>query len=341
MLRGGSSNSSICNIAMLRFVFLWAAGALLLNAANPIMPGADPHAMVVGSTVWIYPTWNGGPGQRFFAISSTNLVDWQKHGPVLDFKDVTWIRDDGAARHYAWAPGVLTRSGKTYFYYAVGPQHPTPSRVGVAVGESPAGPFRDLGKPLLTGDDSFEAIDPMAFADPKSGKTYLYAGGSAGAKLRVFELNPDLVSFAREIPVETPPHFTEGIFMHCRNGRYYLSYSGGSWQHSSYCVHYATGESATGPWTYRGVILSSQGTRKGPGHHSFIQSPLTGEWLIAYHRWDNQDGDGPYHGSRQVCIDRFEYDQAGLIRPVVMTGSSDGGGRIMPSTNGARALQLN
>ncbi len=305
----------------LRLFCLWALGAQLLRAANPIMPGADPHAMVVGSAVWIYPTWTGGPGQRFFAFSSTNLANWERHGPVLDFKDVSWIRGDGADRHYAWAPGVLTRKGKWYFYYAVGPQHPTPSRIGVAVGDGPAGPFHDAGKPLLTGGEGFEAIDPMAFTDPKSGKTYLYAGGSAGAKLRVFELNADLVSFAREIPVETPPRFTEGVFMHYREGRYYLSYSHGSWQRSSYSVHYATSETPTSGWTYRGPILVSDAKHKGPGHHSFIQSPLTGEWLIVYHRWEKQTGDGPYRGSRQVCIDRVEYDEEGLIRPIVMTGN--------------------
>ncbi len=168
--------------------------ARLLHAANPIMPGADPHAVVVGDTVWIYPTWSDGRGERFFAFSSTDLTDWQRHGPVLDFKDVTWIKDDGQERHHAWAPAVLAHEGKYYFYYSVGPQNPTPSRIGVAVGDAPQGPFRDSGKPLLTGGDGFEAIDPMAFTDPKSGITYLYAGGSAGAKLRVFELNPDLVS---------------------------------------------------------------------------------------------------------------------------------------------------
>jgi len=309
-------------VARLAF-FLLAWAPLASRGANPILPGADPHAMVVGRTVWMYPTWTGGPGQRFFAFSSTNLVHWERHGPVLDFKDVNWIGDDGADRHYAWAPGVLESNGKWYFYFAVGPQHPTPSRIGVAVGDGPAGPFRDSGKPLLTGGEGFEAIDPMAFTDPRSGKTYLYAGGSAGAKLRVFELNPDLVSLEREIPVETPPQFTEGVFMHCRNGLYYLSYSHGGWQSSSYSVHYATSETPVGPWTYRGAILVSDAQHKGPGHHSFIQNPLTGEWLIAYHRWDHQAGDGPYRGSRQVCLDRVEYGPHGLILPIVMTGQDN------------------
>ncbi len=87
-----------------------------LHVPNPLMPGADPHALVLGHTVWIYPTWSGGWGQRFFAFSSTNLVNWERHGPVLDFKDVSWISEDGADRHYAWAPGVLTKNGKWYFY---------------------------------------------------------------------------------------------------------------------------------------------------------------------------------------------------------------------------------
>ncbi len=288
---------------------------------NPIMPGADPDVMVVGKTFWLYPTRGDGNPERFFAFSSTNLKTWERHGPVLDFKDVSWIKDDGQQRHFAWAPGVARRDGEFYFYYAVGPQNPTPSRIGVATGESPQGPFKDSGKPLLTGGNGYEAIDPMVFLDPQSGKSYFYAGGSAGSKLRVFEMNPDLVSFKNEISVETPPNFTEGVYMHYRDGIYYLSYSHGSWQRSSYSVHYATAKTPTGPWQYHGAILSSDETRKGPGHHSFFQNPLTGKWLIAYHRWENQTGDGPYRGSRQLCIDTVEYDKNGLILPIVMTGS--------------------
>jgi len=301
---------------------LHAVSSLL--AANPLLPGADPHAVVVGDTVWIYPTWSDDRrGQRFFAFSSTNWTDWQRHGPVLDLTEVKWIKDDGADQHRAWAPGVLEKDGRWFFYYSVGPQNPTPSRIGVAVGDSPAGPFRDHGKPLLTGGHGFEAIDPMVFTDPATGKTYLYAGGSAGAKLRVFELNPDLVSFAREVQVETPPRFTEGAFMHVHAGRYYLSYSHGGWRDASYSVHYATADAPVGPWTYRGAILSSDATRKGPGHHSFVRDPRTGDFLIVYHRWENQAGDGPYQGQRQVCRDRVEYDANGLIQPIRMTSGSD------------------
>ncbi len=289
------------------------------KGGNPVFSGADPHAIALGNQIWVYPTWSERGRQQFFAFASTNLIDWERHGPVLDFRDVSWIKDDGAPVHYAWAPTLFTNNGKYYFYYSVGPQNPTASRLGVAVGDSPSGPFVDSGKPLFVGGNGFEAIDPMVFRDPESGKVFLYAGGSAGAKLRVWELNPDLVSFAREIPVETPTNFTEAAFMHYHEGRYYLSYSHGGWRHSSYSVHYASSASPTGPWSYHGAILASDAVRKGPGHHSFLKDPVSGEWLIFYHRWENQTGDGPYRGSRQVCVDRVQHDAEGLIRPIAMT----------------------
>jgi len=286
---------------------------------NPVMVGADPHAMAIGGQYWIYPTRSPAEGQGFFAYSSKDLRTWTQHGPILRFADVKWIKDDGEAVHYAWAPGVAERGGKIYFYYAVGPQGRTPSRLGVAVGTRPEGPFVDSGKPLLTGGHGFEAIDPMVFGDPQSGHYYLYAGGSAGAKLRVFEMADDMVNLRREIPVETPPQFTEGAFMHFRNGVYYLSYSHGGWRDSSYSVHYATSNTPTGPWRYRGAILTSDEHHKGPGHHSIFCVPGTDAWYIVYHRWNSATGNGPYRGQRQIAIDSLHHEDGTWIRPVRMT----------------------
>ncbi len=259
----------------------------------------------------------------FKAYSSKDLQAWEDRGIVLDFADVPWIKEDGRPNHGAWAPAILEHDGKFYFYYSVGPQTETlPSRIGVASGDRPEGPFEDSGKPLVTGGQGFEAIDPMAFTDPKTGTSYLYAGGSAGAKLRIWELGPDLMSLKREIPVETPPKFTEGSFMHERNGVYYLSYSHGKWNNSSYSVHYATAPSPTGPWTYRGQILGSDATHQGPGHHSFIRNPRTGEWFIVYHRWDTSNPAGPYKGSRKIAIEPSSYRDDGAIVPIKMTDTS-------------------
>lgn len=312
---------------------LIAAAAPAL-ADNPQFQGADPHAMMINGEMWVFPT--GGPGgswaaDRFGAFSSRDLKSWRPRGELIRRDQIKWIGDDGAPEHFLWAPGVATRGGKWYLYYSVGPQNPTPSRIGVAVADRPEGPYVDSGRPLVTGGHGFEAIDPMVFTDRRTGRSYLYAGGSAGAKLRTWLLAPDMVTIAREIPVSTPKLFTEGAFVHERGGTYYLSYSHGHWNGPDYSVHYATAPAPSGPWRYRGAILTSDARHQGPGHHSFVRTPA-GEQLIVYHRWEQARGTGPLRGERQVAIDRVRYGAGGAILPIRMTD-----GTAAPHLRPARA----
>jgi beta-xylosidase len=308
-------------VRRMRFVLASAAvlafaGAGLAQQVKSVVAGADPFALFVDGKMWVYPT---GEGDRLSAWDSSDRTNWQKAGDLIRLKDISWAGSDGAPRHFLWAPDMLAANGKYYLYYSVGPQNPTPSRLGVATCDGPAGPCADSGKPLLTGGNGFEAIDPMVFVDPKSGKRYLYAGGSAGAKLRVFELAPDLVTIAQEVAVDQPPLFTEGVFMHERNGIYYLSYSHGHWDDASYAIYYAMAPTPVGPWKYRGILLQSDKKFKGPGHHSFVQDPKDGQWYIVYHRWEGQGGNGPYSGYRRVAIQPISYDQYGQIVPIKMS----------------------
>lgn len=291
---------------------------------------ADPHAMVEDGTVYIYPThgqWQG----KFYAFSSKDLVNWQKHGPILEFKDIDWLPE----KKRPWAPGIIKKDGKYYFYYSAGPM---PSNIGVAVSDSPVGPFKDAGVALVKDQNQhkdpakrkgrrFEAIDPMTYKDPKSGKYYLYAGGSAGSTLRVFELNDDLISIKEEIKVETPKKFTEGAFIHYHNGMYHFTYSHGRFNKDSYSVYYSTSETPVGPWTFRGNLMKSDDNFKGPGHHSIIKNEKTGKWYMVYHRWENVEGKGPYRkpgNPRKTAIEELFYDENGLIKPIKMTAKGVG-----------------
>jgi len=325
--------SAFINFALAFAFFIFSsqlpAQEVLGGPGNPLFDGADPDITIADGKYWIYPTCSGGPnGPAFFVYSSSDLQTWVKTGPILSFRDVPWINDDGRSRHYAWAPGIFQSDDHHfYLYYSVGPQNEEgPSRIGVAVSDSPGGVFKDSGKVLLTGDAKFEAIDAMVFEDKKDGRVYLYAGGSAASKLHIFELNPDLVSIAREIPVKNPPKFTEGTYMTERNRIYYLSYSHGDWRDASYSVHYCTAPSPTGPWTYKGAILTSTDQNWGPGHHAIFQDPRTEQWYIVYHRW-NHVVDGIKPRSRSICIDPLNFDQDGNIQPVQMT---DSGGAPSP-----------
>lgn len=321
-----------------------ALAALLLGSAAPearlgstLFAGADPAAMVAAGRMWLYPT---GSGDRLHAWSSADLARWRRaRGALIKREDIAWIAPDEG--RLLWAPHMTAANGRYYLYFSVGPQGARPSKIGVAVCARPTGPCRDSGRALIDGSDAervaarpsgacadgmpptgdgrykFEAIDPMVFVDPKSGQRLLYAGGSNGSTMRVFALAPDMVTITREIAVEQPPCFTEGPWVHLRDGVYYLSYSSGHWDRSDYSVRYATAASPTGPWTYRGTILKSAGRYKGPGHHAVVRDPRSGDWLMAYHRWEGMAGDGPYRNAqRQVAIARVVHGADGSIAPI-------------------------
>ena len=284
---------------------------------NPLFYGADPDVLIVDNKVWLYPT--NGSREKFYAFSSSNLTTWRQYGPILNIDNISWMPDD----KWGWAPGILENNGTYYFYFCAGHK---PAHIGVATSNSPSGPFVDSGAPLVSdnGEAGFTAIDGMAFRDPVSGKVYLYAGGGGDPKLRVFELNSDLVSINHEIAVDTPLHYNEGPYMHYRDGIYYLSYSHGHFQYERYSVHYATSASPTGPWTYQGVILNSDYRHKAPGHHSFLYNAAMDQWYLFYHRYDNRTGEGPYTGTRRVAIEYMYYNADGTIRPFALTNTGVG-----------------
>ncbi|MER5514350.1 family 43 glycosylhydrolase [Streptomyces sp. NPDC002763] len=287
----------------------WTVSALVMR--SPVLPGlnADPNIVRFGDTFYLYPTtdgYDGWSGTRFKAYSSTDLVHWTDHGVILDLgPDVSW------ADSRAWAPTIAEKDGKYYFYFCAD------ANIGVAVADSPTGPFKDaLGKPLIkAGDFSGQMIDPAVFTDD-DGTSYLYFGNGHAY---VVPLNADMTSLdTAKVQDITPSGYNEGSFVVKRAGTYYFMWSENDTRDENYRVAYATGPSPTGPWTKRGVILSkdlSQGI-KGTGHHSVVHVPNTDDWYIAYHRFAVPGGDGTH---RETTVDRLEFDADGLIKPVVPT----------------------
>ena len=290
----------------------WTVQALEMK--SPVLPGlnADPNITRFGDTFYIYPTTDGFPGwsgTQFKAYSSKDLVHWKDHGVILDLgPDVSW------ADSRAWAPAIEERNGRYYFYFCAD------ANIGVAVSDSPTGPFKDaLGKPLLkAGQYPGQMIDPAVFTDD-DGKSYLYWGNG---KAYVVPLNDDMVSFdSSKVTDITPSGYNEGAFVIKRKGTYYFMWSENDTRDENYRVAYATGSSPTGPWTKRGVILEKDLSLgiKGPGHHSVVKVPNTDDWYIAYHRFAIPGGDGT---NRETTIDKLEFDSDGLIKKVVPTLSS-------------------
>ncbi|MFJ4563346.1 family 43 glycosylhydrolase [Streptomyces caelestis] len=284
---------------------------------SPMLPGlnADPDVHYLDGRYWIYPTtdgFQGWSGTKFKAYSSKDLVHWKDHGVIVDLgPDVTW------ADKYAWAPAIAERNGKYYFYFCAEQQ------IGVAVADSPAGPFKDaLGKPLVAkgGTLKGQMIDPSVFTDD-DGQAYLYWGNGRGY---VVPLDDDMVSFdASKVRDITPDNFREGSFVIKRKGTYYFMWSEDDTRSENYHVAYATGPSPLGPWTKRGTILQKRPEYGilGTGHHSVVNTPGTDDWYVVYHRFalngpGRPGGDGMH---RETTIDRMEFAADGSIKPVVPT----------------------
>lgn len=310
-----------------------------VDAANPILPGfhADPEILYSENTgkYYIYSTTDGTPywgGHYFQVFSSDDLASWTDEGIMLDLKteQVPWA--DGNA----WAPAIIERKEgdgyKYYFYYSGNSIADKRKQIGVAVSDSPVGPFTDLGRSIIKDDPSRrgQQIDVDVFCDPVSGKYYLYWGNSFMA---VAELADDMMSIKEEtIKVITPQGGTletyayrEAPYVFYRDGKYYFLWSVDDTGSPNYHVAYGTSNSPTGPIEVaEPCIVLIQNPEKeiyGPAHNSVINLPGTDEWRIVYHRINKnyiEKSKGPgVH--REVCIDKMEFNADGSIKQVVPT----------------------
>jgi len=293
---------------------------------NPVLDGyyADPDIIYAEKTgrFYLYPTsdgFDGWSGTYFKAFSSDNLVDWRDEGVIIDLKkDVSW------ADRNAWAPCIIEKKvddDYRYYYYFTAAQ-----KIGVAVADSPTGPFVDSGKALIdshpAGVNRGQQIDPDVFCDPKTGRSYLYWGNGY---LAAAELNEDMVSIKPDsVKVMTPDRtFREGTHVFYRNGKYYFLWSEDDTRSENYRVRYATADSPMGPLEIGAdnlVIAKDPETGiYATGHNSTIQVPGRDEWYIVYHRFTYPKGIGMgpsagYH--RETCIDRMTFDADGRILQV-------------------------
>ncbi|MFB3978823.1 family 43 glycosylhydrolase [Microbacterium proteolyticum] len=304
---------------------VWTLKAVEMK--SPVLPGlyADPNIAVFGDTYYIYATSDGVPGwggNTFYVWKSKNLVDWTRSDtPILTLDgaegDVPWATGN------AWAPTIIEKGGKYYFYFSGHNPQDNRKEIGVAVADSPEGPFTAEAKPMITNGESVtsgQAIDPAAFQDPKTGKHYLFWGN--GSPLYA-ELSDDMKSIKEGTitRISGLTDFREGLFVNYRDGMYHLTYAIDDTGSANYRVGYATSASIDGPWTYRGILLqkdASQGIL-GTGHSSIINVPGTDEWYIAYHRFAIPGGNGT---NRETTIDRLEVGQDGLFQTVKPTLSS-------------------
>ena len=291
------------------------------TSGNPLFEGwyADPEGVVFGDEYWIYPTYSAPYNEQLFAdaFSSKDLVNWTKHSSVLAIENISWLN------RCLWAPSVIHANGKYYFFFGGNDiqNNDMIGGIGVAVSDSPAGPFKDaLGHPLIGKIvNGAQPIDQFVFKDD-DGEYYMFYGGWRHCNM--VRLSPDLLSLQPHSDGEmykevTPENYVEGPFMLKRNGKYYFMWSEGGWGGPDYCVAYAISDSVYGPFKRIGKILQQdENVATGAGHHSVIKGKGDDEYYIVYHRRPLGKTDA---NERVTCIDRLYFNEDGTIKPVKMT----------------------
>ena len=121
---------------------------MALAAQNPIvqtMYTADPAPMVHDGKLFLYTSHDEDASTWFVMndwklYTTTDMVNWTDHGAVLSYETFSWAKGD------AWAMQCVERGGKFYAYVPV-TMKSGGGAIGVAVADSPYGPFHDpLGK---------------------------------------------------------------------------------------------------------------------------------------------------------------------------------------------------
>lgn len=285
---------------------------------NPIVTYkylGDPAALVHDGTLYIYAGHDEcPPPQQYYLmnewsiLSTKDMKTFTEHSHKMQAKSFEWAKGE------AWASQVIERNGKFYWYVTVEHKNIPGKSIGVAVADSPVGPFKDArGSALITNDMTTEYtkigwddIDPTVFIDD-DGQAYLIWGNTqcyyAKLKENMTELDGPIV------PIRLP-RFTEAPWIHKRGDWYYLSYA----SEFPEKICYAMSKSITGPWEYKGILNEIAGN-SNTNHQAIVE--FKGDWYFIYH-----NGAINPHGCgfrRSVCIDRLYYNPDGTMKRIIMT----------------------
>jgi hypothetical protein len=311
---------------------------------------ADPSAHVFNGKIYIYPSHDVDAGDAFddlgshFAMEDYHVLSMDSptseavdNGLALHVNDVPW------AAKQMWAPDANEMDGKYYLFFPA-KDHDGIFRIGVAVSDSPVGPFTPQPGAIK---NSF-SIDPAVYKD-EDGNYYMYFGGIWGGQLqrwrsgtfnaaqpespfaflpeanepalcaKVAKLTDDLLEFAEApkdvlitdengeplLQGDTDRRFFEASWLHKYNGKYYFSYSTGD----THYLCYAIGDNPYGPFKYAGRILEP--VVGWTSHHSICA--FGDKWYLFYH--DSSLSKGVTH-LRSVKVTELVHDENGFIQTI-------------------------
>ncbi|HEV3504129.1 MAG TPA: family 43 glycosylhydrolase [Actinomycetes bacterium] len=300
---------------------------------------ADPAVIKAKDGYWYAygttdPLREGERNRHLIPISrSTDLVNWTYVGDAFTEQTLPgWA--DAAAGAALWAPDIRYLDGTYYLYYVVTQTTATPqpndNAIGVATSDSPTGPWKDSGDPVVgprrgnSGNpgDFLWTFDPSQFT-ALDGTRYLYYGSYYGG-IWVTELNEDATEAVGPQTQVAIDNRYEGAYVIHHGGWYYLFASEANCcagPTTGYTVFAGRSRSPRGPFVDRDgisllanrvggtIVVTPNGNRwVGTGHNAVITDLAGQDWFV-YHAIDRSDPflDEPYGiNERPMLLDRLD-----------------------------------
>ena len=268
---------------------------------TPIL--ADPSVIKDAATGTFYgygteDDWGDGKGDHLVAIvKSTNLTRWTYT------RDAFVTKPNWKANGFIWAPDVNYINGKYYMYYSYSIWADPNPGIGLAIADTPEGPFIDQGKMFLSSEMGVaNAIDPFYIED--GGKKFLFFGSySSAANNGIWgvELSADgksVPDYSKKINIAAGDF--EGTMIHKKDGYYYFFGSKNNCcdgAASIYQVRVGRSTSLMGPYMDKdghnlknrgsGTLLIERNERyAGPGHNARLMKDNAGADWFLYHAID-------------------------------------------------------
>lgn len=339
----------------------------MTQAMNPYLPEyeyvPDGEPYVFGDRVYVFGSHDRAGGIVFclndyvcWSAPVDDLGDWRYEGVIYRRSQDPMNR---LGLRLLFAPDIERGpDGRFYLYYGFDFM----GVLGVAVADSPAGPYEFLahvswpdGTPYGRRDGDGFPFDPAVLLDD-DGRVWLYSGfhnpvsarATGGARLRfdggyVLELEPDMHTIKGEerlvFPKEGPGSFARHEFFEASSIRkygdtYYFVYSS-SVNHE---LCYATSNRPDGGFTFGGVLVSigdvgMPGIRDEAHANNYLGNTHGGllrlgkgddeRFFVFYHRQTNRTS-----FSRQTCAEELRRREDGGFAQAEVTSCGLNGGPL-------------
>lgn len=276
---------------------------------NPVCDRSlpDPTVIEEEGTFYLYATENT---RNVPIMRSRDLVHWTPCGSV--FTDLT--RPDFVEGGHIWAPDINYIGDRYVLYYAMSVWGGEwECGIGVAEAETPEGPWVNRGKLFISSEIGVQnSIDPFYIED--KGRKFLFWGSFRG--IYGIELSDDGLSIragAQKKQIAGTAY--EAIYIHPRDGRYYLFASTGTCcegMKSTYTTVVGCSENLFGPYVDRQgrpmlenhheKVLSGNARFAGTGHNAELVTDASGDDWMLYHAYWNEKPQG-----RALMLDRIRW----------------------------------